>query len=66
MPLEDFEKPATVYGDTICADTKKLATEYCPIKTIEYFTEKTRPGKCNKHTTQKWEEGDEGMGTISF
>jgi penicillin-binding protein 1A len=66
MPLEYFEKPATVYEDTICADTKKLATEYCPIKTIEYFTEKTRPGKCNKHTTQKWEEGDEGMGTISF
>jgi penicillin-binding protein 1A len=66
MPLEYFEKPATVFEDTICADTKKLATEYCPVKTIEYFTEKTRPGKCNKHTTQKWEEGDEGMGTISF
>jgi penicillin-binding protein 1A len=66
MPLEYFEKPATVFEDTICADTKKLATEYCPVRTIEYFTEKTRPGKCNKHTTQKWEEGDEGMGTISF
>jgi penicillin-binding protein 1A len=66
MPLEYFEKPATVFEDTICADTKKLATEYCPNKMIEYFTEKTRPGKCNKHTTQKWNEGDEGMGTISF
>lgn len=66
MPLEYFERPATVFVDTICADTKKLATEYCPNKTIEYFTEKTRPGKCNKHTTMKWNEGEEGMGTISF
>ena len=66
MPLEYFEKPATVYADSICADTKKLATEYCPNKMIEYFTEKTRPGKCNKHTSSKWNEGDEGLGTISF
>ncbi|HCV44340.1 MAG TPA: penicillin-binding protein [Bacteroidetes bacterium] len=66
MPLEYFEKPATVFEETICADTKKLATEYCPNKMTEYFTEKTRPGKCNKHTTQKWNEGEEGLGTISF
>jgi penicillin-binding protein 1A len=66
MPLEYFEKPATVFEETICADTKKLATEYCPIKVTEYFTDKTRPGRCNKHTTQKWSEGEEGLGTISF
>jgi penicillin-binding protein 1A len=66
MPLEYFEKPAKVYEDTICTETKKLATEYCPNKSMEYFTEKTRPGKCNKHTTSKWREGEEGMGTISF
>jgi len=66
MPLEYFQKPAGVTLDTICADTKKLATEYCPNKTTEYFTEKTRPGKCNKHTTLRWNEGEEGLGTISF
>ena len=66
MPLEYFVKPATVFEETICADTKKLATEYCPNKMTEYFTEKTRPGKCNKHTSQKWNEGEEGLGTISF
>ena len=66
MPLEYFEKPATVFAETICADTKKLATEYCPNKMTEYFTEKTRPGKCNKHTSLKWNEGEEGLGTISF
>ncbi|MBM2841145.1 MAG: penicillin-binding protein, family [Bacteroidetes bacterium] len=66
MPLEYFEKPANVFAETICADTKKLATEYCPNKMTEYFTEKTRPGKCNKHTNLKWNEGEEGFGTISF
>jgi len=66
MPLEYFERPATVSEDTICVDTKKLATQYCPDKTVEYFTEKTRPGKCDKHTTKMWKEGEEGMGTISF
>jgi penicillin-binding protein 1A len=66
MPLEYFEKPATVFAETICTDTKKLATEYCPNKMIEYFTEKTLPGKCNKHTSMKWNDGEEGFGTISF
>lgn len=66
MPLEYFEKPAKVYEETICVETKKLATEFCPNRMSEYFTEKTRPGKCNKHTTSKWREGEEGMGTISF
>ncbi len=66
MPLEYFEKPVSVFEETICAETKKLATEYCPSKMTEYFTEKTRPGKCNKHTSLKWNEGEEGLGTISF
>ena len=66
MPLEYFEKPPTVFEETICADTKKLATEYCPTKTTEYFTEKTLPGKCNRHTSLRWNEGEEGLGSISF
>ncbi|MCZ6776847.1 MAG: PBP1A family penicillin-binding protein [Ignavibacteria bacterium] len=66
MPLEYFEKPPTVFEETICTDTKKLATEYCPTKTTEYFTEKTLPGKCNRHTSLRWNEGEEGLGSISF
>ncbi|HUI64633.1 MAG TPA: PBP1A family penicillin-binding protein [Bacteroidota bacterium] len=66
MPLEYFERPAKVYADTICMETKKLATPYCPEKMVEYFTDQTRPGKCDKHTTSKWREGDQGTGTISF
>lgn len=66
MPLQYFQRPAGVTQETICMDTKKIATEYCPNKTLEYFTEKTRPGKCNKHTTLRWNDGEEGLGTISF
>jgi penicillin-binding protein 1A len=66
MPLEYFEKPAKVYADSICTETKKLATPFCPDKTIEYFTDQTRPGTCDKHTTSKWREGEQGAGTISF
>ncbi len=66
MPLAYFEKPQGVLAETICADTKKLATEYCPNKVTEYFTEKTLPGKCDKHTSARWKEGEEGLGTISF
>jgi penicillin-binding protein 1A len=66
MPLEYFEKPETVLQETICMDTKKLATQYCPKTMTEYFTEKTLPGRCDKHTNSKWQEGEEGLGTISF
>jgi penicillin-binding protein 1A len=66
MPAEDFQMPAGIFRDTICVDTKQLATEFCPEKAIEYFTEKTRPPQCTKHTTAKWKDGEEGMGTISF
>jgi hypothetical protein len=66
MPLEYFTKPPGVYQDTICVETKLLATPYCPATTVEYFTEKMRPGLCQKHATSKWREGEEGLGRISF
>jgi penicillin-binding protein 1A len=66
MPLEYFEKPESVLQETICMDTKKLATQYCPHTMTEYFTEKTLPGRCDKHTSSKWQEGEEGLGTTSF
>lgn len=66
MPLDYFEKPATVYEDTICVETKKLATQYCPVTTTDFFTEKTRPPVCDKHTTSLWKEGEEGLGKISY
>ena len=55
-----------VLSETICSETKKLATEYCPETEKEYFTEKTLPGKCDKHSTARWKDGEEPGGTISF
>lgn len=66
MPLEYFEMPETILKEVICEDTRKLATPYCPATYHEYFTEKTLPGKCNRHTTLRWLEGEENKGTISF
>lgn len=66
MPLEYFERPADVYADSICTVTKKLALEYCPGKTVEYFTDKTRPGKCDLHTSPDWRKEQQGTGKISY
>jgi penicillin-binding protein 1A len=66
LPLEYFVKPDGVLQETICTETKKLATEYCPKTMTEYFTSKTLPGRCDKHTSSKWREGEEGLGTQSF
>jgi hypothetical protein len=66
MPLEHFERPATVYADSICTMTKKLATPYCPDRALEYFTDKTRPGKCDVHTSPEWKKEQRGTGKISY
>jgi penicillin-binding protein 1A len=66
MPLDYFQKPESVYADTICVDTKKLATEYCPLRVVEFFTDKTRPGNCERHSSELWKEGEDRVGTISF
>jgi penicillin-binding protein 1A len=66
LPLEYFQRPAGVMQESICSETRKLATQYCPAPYLEYFTQKTLPGRCDKHSTSKWKEGEEPGGTISF
>jgi penicillin-binding protein 1A len=66
MPLEYFQVPPGVRKEEICEQTKLLATQYCPKKRTEYYTEKTLPGTCTIHTTARWLEGEENRGTISF
>ncbi len=66
MSLEYFQKPDNVLEEKICTETKKLATPYCPQTMTEYFTQKTLPGKCPKHTSARWQEGVDDGGTISF
>jgi penicillin-binding protein 1A len=66
MPLEYFQKPESVLGITICNETKKEATEFCPETYVEYFTQKTRPDKCDVHTSAHGTKEREGGGTIGF
>lgn len=66
LSLQYFQRPEKVLEEKICVETKKLATEYCPETETEYFTEKNLPGRCDKHSSSKWKEGENGGGTISF
>jgi penicillin-binding protein 1A len=62
----DFTMPSGIEVDTICTDTKKIATPYCPERTVEYFNKKYPPGKCQKHTSWRWREGEEPKNLINF
>ncbi len=64
MPLQYFNPPDGVERDTICSETKKLATPFCPEKEIELFNKKYLPGTCQKHTGLK--EGEENKNIIHF
>ena len=66
LPLEYFEPPPDVTADSICVESKKLATPYCPDKTIEYFTAQTRPGPCDLHATADWKKVQQGTGKVSY
>lgn len=49
-PKEE-EKPAEEAGRsvTVCSETGRLATPYCPATTERTLTAKERPGRCRKH-----------------
>ncbi len=46
-----FRMPNGVEKDSICVDTKKLATEFCPHKIVEVFNSKYLPAFCPIHTS---------------
>jgi len=51
LPVLDFKMPPGVVELDICADTKELATKYCPVIMKEIFLERSLPTKvCEKHT----------------
>ncbi|TLY30448.1 MAG: PBP1A family penicillin-binding protein [Ignavibacteria bacterium] len=62
----EFVQPDGIEVDTICTDTKKVATEYCPERTAEVFNKKYPPGKCQKHTSWRWRENEEPKNLINF
>ncbi|MBU1299807.1 MAG: PBP1A family penicillin-binding protein [Bacteroidetes bacterium] len=66
LPLEFFIQPEGVVKETICAETKGLATEYCPTTEEEIFNRKYLPNKCTLHTSSHWEDSKESRDTINF
>lgn len=66
LPLEYFHQPEGIEIDSICTETKKIATEYCPEKEEEIFNKKYLPGTCPKHTSKNWQEGEEIKNPINF
>jgi penicillin-binding protein 1A len=66
LPLQYFSRPSSVYADSICLETKQLCREFCPKKVLEYFTAKTRPDSCAKHTSANWKEREDSGGTINY
>ncbi|CUU01975.1 penicillin-binding protein 1A [Candidatus Kryptobacter tengchongensis] len=54
MPILDFEQPPDVVSATICAESQKLATPYCPQKITDLFIRKYLPTKqCDIHTSEQ-------------
>ena len=54
-----FEKPTSVAGVTICAETGKRATTGCQHKYVEYFLPFTKPTEtCDKHKGQTLENNN--------
>ncbi len=64
LPLGYFTQPPGVERDTICEETKKIATEYCPSKVEEVFNKKYVPEKCPKHSSWRWKEEEESKNPI--
>jgi len=56
-------QPEGIITDTICADTKKKAREWCPNKMTEIFNAKYPIGLCDKHTSADWNQGKEDEDT---
>lgn len=66
MPLQYFVQPDGVEQDTVCGETKKIATPYCPTREVELFNKKYPPGKCPKHTSWHWNDEEGSKNNINF
>lgn len=66
LPVSYFIQPDGVETDSICVETKMIATEFCPEKEAEIFNKKYLPGKCTKHTGGKWKEGEDPKYPTNF
>ncbi|MDI6765780.1 MAG: PBP1A family penicillin-binding protein [Bacteroidota bacterium] len=66
LPLEYFTQPEGIERDSICIDSKKIATPFCPGKEEEIFNKKYRPDTCSKHASKNWKESYESKHPINF
>ncbi len=66
LPIEYFKQPENVERDTICVETKKIATQFCPQRIEEVFNKKYSPGKCDKHTSWRPNDTSNSKNTINF
>jgi penicillin-binding protein 1A len=66
MPVEFFEKPESIVEVVICNDTKMLATEFCPSRRTEVFSQRTVPGSCDQHTTLRADDERRRQGATSY
>lgn len=66
MEPDLFVMPDGIERDTICEETKKIATQFCPQRSLEVFNKNYLPGKCQKHTSWHSQEGEEPKNTINF
>ncbi len=56
LPLQYFIQPEGIVREKICAETKMLATEYCPSTVEEIFNKKYLPSTCNFHPSLRLNE----------
>ncbi len=66
LPISSFVQPEGVVTATICAQTGKLATEFCPEKVTEIFNAKYLPPVCDVHTSPNQQTGSQPDGKIGY
>jgi penicillin-binding protein 1A len=66
MPVDYFLQPDGIVRDTICVETKKIATQFCPQRMEEIFNKNYLPGKCQKHTSWHKQDEEDSNNAINF
>jgi penicillin-binding protein 1A len=66
LPISSFVQPDGVVTATVCAQTGKLATEFCPQKVTEIFNAKYLPPVCDVHTSPNQQAISQPDGKIGY
>lgn len=66
LPLKYFTQPEGIERDSICTESKKIATPFCPEKEEEVFNKKYRPDTCPLHVSKNWKERYESKQPINY